>query len=280
MWRYNTCNPKLSLLLLQADPTKVETVQDVLARAAAKGLLGGILPEQSKPSKKGKGKKSQQATSKPSSASSHNGQGKESKGNAGDEEDKGEEDEEEREIAKGSKGGKKKKVVKGRKGKAHSKQTVTKNQSKGTKKKVKKNNKRKSRRIPRLTLSLMSSAKASARLSLITPLVKKLKDSPGIITSSQTSSGSSTLARKLPISACLPPPSLPAASQQLHRRTTVSEKETESISEPQGKIELDNEAYEDVKPVDFMLPHDSPSSCSSISSKSDTSLLAQDLQPD
>ncbi|KAJ0033093.1 hypothetical protein NQD34_000200, partial [Periophthalmus magnuspinnatus] len=152
----------IARLSRQADPTKVETVQDVLARAAAKGLLGGILPEQSKRSKKAKGKKSQQA-------------GSHSEQEADDEDDQGEEDEEEND--KSGKVGKKKK--KGGKGhKANSKST--KSQSKGGKKKVKKKKvnqgKKKPRRIPRLTLSLMSSVKASARLSLITPLVKKLKD--------------------------------------------------------------------------------------------------------
>ncbi|XP_068607131.1 putative methyltransferase NSUN7 [Brachionichthys hirsutus] len=46
----------------QADPTKVETVQDVLARAAAKGLLGGLFPEQSNASKKGKSRKNRAAS--------------------------------------------------------------------------------------------------------------------------------------------------------------------------------------------------------------------------
>ncbi|KAK5926671.1 hypothetical protein CgunFtcFv8_022222 [Champsocephalus gunnari] len=66
----------IARLSRQADPTKVETVHDVLARAAAKGLLGGIIPELSKTNKKGKSKKNRaaSASSKPSSPSGREGQ--------------------------------------------------------------------------------------------------------------------------------------------------------------------------------------------------------------
>ncbi|KAG7241275.1 hypothetical protein INR49_025793 [Caranx melampygus] len=60
----------IARLSRQADPTKVETAQDVLARAAAKGLLGGIIPEQSKTGKRGKSKKNRGASS-PSNQETH-----------------------------------------------------------------------------------------------------------------------------------------------------------------------------------------------------------------
>ncbi|XP_062334988.1 putative methyltransferase NSUN7 isoform X1 [Osmerus eperlanus] len=47
----------IALLAREADPVKVESVQDVLARAAAKGLLGGILTDQSHAPKKGRQRK-------------------------------------------------------------------------------------------------------------------------------------------------------------------------------------------------------------------------------
>ncbi|XP_005741268.2 putative methyltransferase NSUN7 [Pundamilia nyererei] len=92
----------------QADPTKVETVQDVLARAAAKGLLGGMIPEQSKAAKKGKSKKNRaaSASSKPSSSSSLEREtggelpnGRDPVTPSGDEEEKGEGDDEEEKVA-------------------------------------------------------------------------------------------------------------------------------------------------------------------------------------
>ncbi|KAM3864872.1 putative methyltransferase NSUN7 [Diretmus argenteus] len=60
-------------LAREADPTKEETVQDVLARAAAKGLLHGIISDQPKPSKKERGRKSRKfatATTRSTSSSS------------------------------------------------------------------------------------------------------------------------------------------------------------------------------------------------------------------
>ncbi|XP_055014346.1 putative methyltransferase NSUN7 isoform X2 [Boleophthalmus pectinirostris] len=248
----------IARLSRQADPTKVETVQDVLARAAAKGLLGGILPEQSKPSKKAKGKKNQQA-------------GSHSEQEAEDEDGQAEEDEEEK-NEKGGKAGKKKKGGKRHKGKANSKQT--KSQSKGAKKKVKKKKvnqgKKKPRRIPRLTLSLMSSAKASARLSLITPLVKKLKDNTALImTSSETSSGSSTPARTQPESAG-PAPRTEAGQKQLHKSGVDEEKE-------EGEVKvMPRVGNKVVKSINSGPPHESLSSSSATSIKSDTSVSAQE----
>ncbi|KAA8594824.1 hypothetical protein FQN60_011959, partial [Etheostoma spectabile] len=114
----------IARLSRQADPTKVETVHDVLARAAAKGLLGGIIPEQSKNTKKGKSKKNRLASpsSKPSSPSSQERQtgelvnGEDPVAPSEHEEKKGErgeEGEEEKEKDKGGKGGKKTKALKG-----------------------------------------------------------------------------------------------------------------------------------------------------------------------
>uniref|UniRef100_UPI003AAD1DC0 putative methyltransferase NSUN7 n=1 Tax=Centroberyx gerrardi TaxID=166262 RepID=UPI003AAD1DC0 len=64
----------IARLAREVDPTKVETVQDVLARAAAKGLLGGIVPsrDNSKTGKKGRRRKSRAPATagKPSSPSS------------------------------------------------------------------------------------------------------------------------------------------------------------------------------------------------------------------
>uniref|UniRef100_A0AAV2LLZ5 Uncharacterized protein n=1 Tax=Knipowitschia caucasica TaxID=637954 RepID=A0AAV2LLZ5_KNICA len=244
-------------LIEEADPTKVETVQDVLARAAAKGLLGGILPEQSKLGKKGKGKKSQQAGSE---------QEAEGTGDAEDEE-LGDVEEGDR-PDKSSNVGKKKKAGKGHKGKASTRQS--KSHSKGDKKKVKKRiqGKRKPRRIPRLTLSLMSSAKASARLSLITPLVKKLKDNTAMITSSETSSGSSTPATQQPQSALSATRTEAEAAQKQLGKSEASEKGKESkvISVVQGQIDLGEVEVEDEdKPVDSVPLLESLFSNSSIS---------------
>ncbi|XP_072319734.1 putative methyltransferase NSUN7 [Eucyclogobius newberryi] len=265
----------IARLSRQADPTKVETVQDVLARAAAKGLLGGILPEQSKASKKGKGKKSHQA-------GSHNEQEAEGAGDAEDEEDQGEEDEGEKKDGKSNKVGKKKKGGKGHKGKAKQ----TKSQSKGAKKKVKKRkvdqSKQKPRRIPRLTLSLMSSANASARLSLITPLVKKLKDNTALTTtSSETSSGSSTPARTQQNTHSVGTAQRTEAAQKQRGKTRGSgedqDGETKVHPGVQGKIDRDKDEVENkvLKPVDSVAPLESLFSSSSLTIKSDTSASGQ-----
>ncbi|KAM4750503.1 putative methyltransferase NSUN7 [Anableps anableps] len=181
----------------QADPTKVETVQDVLARAAAKGLLGGIIPEPSKPGKKGKSKKKRDAstTSKPSSPSSleqpEGGEISEGLDPAPPSEDEekeegdvkeGEENETERKDNK-TKAEKKKK----RKNKRNQKQTKgdtaglthqPKGQKKKAKRKVNQSQHSKPRRIPRLTLTLMSAEKPSRHLSPITALAHKISGKP------------------------------------------------------------------------------------------------------
>lgn len=177
----------------------METVQDVLARAAAKGLLGGMIPEQSKAAKKGKSKKNRaaSASSKPSSSSSLEREtggelpnGRDPVTPSGDEEEKGEGDDEEEKVGETEKEGeKKRRGHKGRKRKGHSKQskntTVSTHEPKGhkkkqTKKKVnqshhkRRRTKSKPRRIPRLTLALMSSAKPSNHLSPITALAQRM----------------------------------------------------------------------------------------------------------
>lgn len=184
------CVFNISLYILnifQADPTKVESVHDVLARAVAKGLLGGIIPRESK---KGKGEKRRKdrkdpADSKPSSPSSHD----EETGNEFEddqdpvyatEHDEGEDEHEERKEGKkkGTKG--RKQQVKRR---AKPSATISRKQQSDSKKASKKkqqpqhrrhHRKRRARKIPRLTLSLMSSTKPSSSLSTITALAHKL----------------------------------------------------------------------------------------------------------
>ncbi|KAM7008661.1 putative methyltransferase NSUN7 [Tautogolabrus adspersus] len=274
----------IARLSRQADPTKVETVQDVLARAAAKGLLGGILPEQSKTGKKGKGKKNRGASagSKPSSPS---GQERETGGESVNgkngftpseqEEQKGENNEEEKVEVNG---GKKKKGQK-RKGKQRPKQTnktttVSKNPSQSHKKKPTKRKakrrltKTKARRFPRLTLTLISSAKPPKHLSPITALAHKLIDAPAI-ESKQTVFSTSSPARPAP----------PVALKQVQRGNAVTaraEKTQKDAAEPEssfksrGKVKLKDEVIEqDISKIsDFVLPPISFPSSGSLSGRS------------
>ncbi|XP_028310676.1 putative methyltransferase NSUN7 [Gouania willdenowi] len=181
----------IARLSRQADPTKVESVQDVLARAAAKGLLGGVMPDQSKTGKKGKRKKNWAASGEHSSSSSeerHSGDELMSRRDSvspheglkdsGKEEEKGAEGDVET----------KKKEPKGRKKAAklrlkHNKKSngTTKHQKKKPAKKKANGspNKKhvtgtKPRRIPRLTLTLISSADSTKRYSPIVALAHKL----------------------------------------------------------------------------------------------------------
>eukprot|EP00066_Takifugu_rubripes_P007018 XP_003972230.1 PREDICTED: putative methyltransferase NSUN7 [Takifugu rubripes] len=183
----------IARLSRQADPTKVESVHDVLARAVAKGLLGGIIPRESKKGKREKRRKDRKdpADSKPSSPSSHD----EETGNEFEddheplyatEHDEGEDEHEKRT-------GGKKKGTKGRKQqvKRRAKQsaTISRKQQSDSKKPAKKkqqpqhrrhHRKRRARKIPRLTLSLMSSTKPSSSLSTITALAHKLSKNVAI----------------------------------------------------------------------------------------------------
>ncbi|XP_053713192.1 putative methyltransferase NSUN7 isoform X1 [Synchiropus splendidus] len=160
----------------QADPTKVETVQDVLARAAAKGLLGGILPEQANAGTKSKNKKSSvpSATGGPELLIGLDGDAEAGPRLPQSDQDE-DKDEEETEGNKGGKGKKKKKKGRKRKVKKNSKQSSSQLEPKTLKKKPAKKNaptskksKGKARKIPRLTLSLISSAKASIPVSSVT----------------------------------------------------------------------------------------------------------------
>ena len=178
-------------IFFQPDPTKVESAQDVLVRAAAKGLLGGIFPEESKKGKKKKHRKAHRdpPDSKPSSPSSHDGEtgnefqdGHDPPYAAGHDEKSGEDEHENGE-------GRKKREAKGRrpKVKRRPKQSApaSKKYLKDTRKAAKQKQqsqhrrhprRRRARKIPRLTLSFMSSAEPSSRLSTITALAHKLSE--------------------------------------------------------------------------------------------------------
>lgn len=281
MCRVSTSNLKLPLLFFsKADPTKVETVQDVLARAAAKGLLGGILPEQSKPVKKGKSRKNRaaSASSRPSSPSSQERQ-TERDAATPSEERKGECSEEEKEEDEEGKGGKKKRGPKGRKQKV--KRQKTKHHPKGhkkksTKKKVNqshhKRTKVKPRRIPRLTLSLMSSAKTSSHLSPITAIAHKLSDSTTISTQ-QTVFGA--------LSPACPAPPAASTSKQVRQNAPRAEKTPKDAAKPERPFKTRGQAVrpktEGVtrvtqKPADFTLPPISFPSPSSLNSRGDSPL--------
>ncbi|XP_033949546.1 putative methyltransferase NSUN7 [Pseudochaenichthys georgianus] len=278
----------IARLSRQADPTKVETVHDVLARAAAKGLLGGIIPELSKTNKKGKSKKNRaaSASSKPSSPSGREGQlgeGEKPVAPSQHEEKKGKDVEEE----KGEdEGGKRKKGLKGskRKVKGRTKQTnrtkapkhqPNSNKKKSDKVKVSQSHhkrhptKTKQRRIPRLTLTLISSAKPSRHLSPITALAHKLSNNATIQSQQNVFS---------------PPPSAPpAASKQVQRLNPEPEgaektlKHTVRAERPfkvSGNIRpKEEEATEEVLThTDVVLPPICSASCSSVSSRSGSSL--------
>lgn len=276
----------------------------MLARAAAKGLLGGIIPEQSKTSKKGKSRKNRVASagSKPSSPSSQetgrelvNGEDpdpvapsehEEKKGECGEE---GEEEKaEEKEEDKGGKGETKRGKGSKRKVKRRPKQTSTvlKHHPKGHKKKSTKRKvgqshhkrritRNKPRRIPRLTLTLISSAKPSNHLSPIAALAHKLRNN-ATIKSQQTD-----------FSAPSPAP----RPKQVQRHNTEPERAEKTLKEAakpesslkaRGKVvrakkELVTE--DDVKPAGFVLPPIfSPSPSSSVSSRSSSSLCQRPLR--
>ncbi|KAK9540188.1 hypothetical protein VZT92_002657 [Zoarces viviparus] len=231
----------------QADPTKVEKVHDVLVRAAAKGLLGGIIPEQSKSGKRGKSRKNRvtSAGSKPSSPSSQERQRRSEVVNGEDpveasehEEERGECGEEGEEEDKGEKGGKKRRGLKGSKRKVKgqtnrttevSKQNPNSRKKKSTKTKVnqsphkKQLTRSKPRRIPRLTLTLMSAAKPSNHLSPITALAHKLSNSP-TIKSQQTDFSTASSARPAPAAAH-------AASKQVQRPSTELERAERTLKD-------------------------------------------------
>ncbi|XP_070847861.1 putative methyltransferase NSUN7 [Chaetodon trifascialis] len=294
----------IARLSRQADPTKVETVQDVLARAAAKGLLGGIIAEQSKAGKKGKSRKNGvgSASSKTSSPSSQDRQTgrelvtedpdapsecEEKKGACSEEEKEGDREEE--------KGGKKRRGPKGGKRKVKRRQkptnkTVSKHHPKNHKKSTKRNvnqshhrrrlTKSKPRRIPRLTLTLISSAKPSNHLSSITALAHKLSDNP-LAKPQQTACSPARPA---------PPPPPGAGSKQVQRQNPEPERaektqrdavQAESLFKARGKLlrpKAELEAQGTSEPADFVLPPISFPSPSSLSSRSSSSLSQRPSQ--
>ncbi|XP_034438377.1 putative methyltransferase NSUN7 [Hippoglossus hippoglossus] len=216
----------------QADPTKVETVQDVLARAAAKGLLGGILPDQLKTGKKGKSRKNREAGSERGPPEEEKGEG-EVKGNEEEEEGKREEDGGKRRGVKGRKR-KLKQGQKQSKAPADAKQQTKSQKKKPTKKKgnqshpTKRPSKSKQRRIPRLTLTLMSSEKTSNQLSPITALAHRLSETP-VIGSQRTVSSAPSSAGKPPSPAPTAPSTPPAASRQLQGHNTQPERQEKTL---------------------------------------------------
>ncbi|XP_022614191.1 putative methyltransferase NSUN7 [Seriola dumerili] len=284
----------IARLSRQADPTKVETVQDVLARAAAKGLLGGIIPEQSKTGKRGKGRKNRvaSATSKPSSPSGQETQTERGKGDF-----KGSEEEEEykKEEDEGGEEEKKGRGLKGRKRKlklrpkqisrapAVSKHHPKTHKKKPTKRKINQSHHKKRltksnpRRIPRLTLTLMSSAKPSNHLSPITALAHKLSDNP-VVKSQQTVLGAAPPAGKHLSPARPAPPTPPAASKQVQRRNTQPDSAVKTLKDAAkpasphkaGKMMVRPE--EVLKAVDSGLPPISSRSSSSLRSRTGSSL--------
>lgn len=155
----------------------------MLARAVAKGLLGGIVPGESKKGKRGKRRKDHKdpADSKPSSPSSHDGE-------TGNELEDGQDPVYATEHDQGEDEGEdeKKNEMKGRKQKvkrrAKQSATVSRKHPKDKKPAKKKQpsqhrrhlRKRRARKIPRLTLTLMSSAKPSSSLSTMTALAHEL----------------------------------------------------------------------------------------------------------
>ncbi|XP_036962709.1 putative methyltransferase NSUN7 [Acanthopagrus latus] len=259
----------------QADPTKVETVQDVLARAAAKGLLGGVISEQPKNVKKGKGNKNRvaSASSRPSSPSSQERQDP-----AAECEGKnGECDVEAKEGGKKKKGSRRK--VKQQPKQSNRAAAASKPQKK---KPTKRRVKTKPRRIPRLTLSLMSSAKPSNRLSPITALAHKLSDSTSI-KSQQT-----VLSTRAPASPA--PPAPHAASKQVKRQNTEPERAERTLrnaTKPESQFKTQSKAVRaktevvtqnGSKTADSVLPpisFPSPRSRSSRSGSSHSQCLSQ-----
>ncbi|XP_061575177.1 putative methyltransferase NSUN7 [Cololabis saira] len=267
----------------QADPTKVETVQDVLARAAAKGLLGGIVPKpKTKNGKKGKTKTNGDASST-SKSSSPLSQERQAGGEPGEGQDPvtASEPEEEKDEGDagdpGDNGGEKESDMGGKRRRRkrmankHLKQTKLdttvqkeQGQKKPTRRKVKKTQRTRSkpRRIPRLTLTLISSTKPSSQLSLITAVAHKISGNP-VIKSQQTDLNSPSLPGKRPSPAHPAPPTTHAASRRQSSQSG-EEKTQRTIRKPGRQApKPENGAIprEMSRPADLVLPPiSSPSS--------------------
>lgn len=223
----------------------------MLARAAAKGLLGGIIPGQTKTDKKEKCKKARSASacSKPSSPAIQESQtgneledGKDPVPESG--EGRGECSAEPkkdtgkgRKKRRGPKGSKRK--VKQRPKRASGSTTVAKHRSKDHKKKTAKKQVKqsyykrraaKSKQIPRLTLTLISSTNPSRHLSSITALAHKLSEKVAPKSHRAASSGRSP--------ACPAPPAPHAASSQLQRHKMRPRKVEERLKDVRAESPL------------------------------------------
>ncbi|XP_051801353.1 putative methyltransferase NSUN7 [Acanthochromis polyacanthus] len=285
----------IARLSRQADPTKVETVQDVLARAAAKGLLGGIIPEQSKTGRKRKVKKNRaaSATSKSSSPSGEETGGEfvngedavepsEYEEGKGGEEFKDSEEQGEKvgdkEEEKGEKKRRRKRTVKrhpkltkktptASKPKSHKLKTTKRRENQSHLKR--RQTKSKQRRIPRLTLTLISSAKPSNHLSPITALAHKLSVTPAI-KSQQTVLDSPPPAGKHPPPAHRgPAPPHTASKRQNTQPERAAKTEMNSTKPAKKAVRSETEAVKQA--ADFVLPPISLPSSSSKRSKSGSS---------
>lgn len=281
-----TLNLKL-LLLFQADPTEVETVHDVLARAAAKGLLGGIIPEQAKTGKKGKNRKNRvaSASSKPSSPSDEDRQGGREELVTGQDpvtpsegRERGEEGEEH--TSEEGEGGKTEKKNRGHKRKLKqqpaSKHHPKSHKKKATKKKANQSHPRrhvtksKPRRIPRLTLTLMSSAKASKQLSPITAVAHKIIDS-SVIKSQQTTVFISAPPAGKHLSPAPPAPRAASDKRQTRQADSAEETNPAGLSEARGKVVRPETKV--VNATGLVLPPISSPCSSSLRSKSGSSFI-------
>ncbi|KAM6940097.1 putative methyltransferase NSUN7 [Xenentodon cancila] len=269
----------------QVDPTKVETVHDVLARAAAKGLLGGIIPKPPKNGKKGQTKNNGDASSTSKSLSPLS-QERQAGGEPGEGQDPVTASEPEEEKDEGdfrdtgeNVGGKKrdkgeKRRRRKRMAKKHLKQTKTattvqKEQPKGQKKPTKRKEKpqrtrSKPRRIPRLTLTSISSAKPSSQLSLITAVAHKISGNP-VNKPQQADLNSPSVPGKRPSPAHPAPPTTRAASTR--QSSQPEDKKTQrSITKPgRQAVKPENVAVprEMLRTADLVLPPISSSSSGS-----------------
>ncbi|KAM9856992.1 putative methyltransferase NSUN7 [Aulostomus maculatus] len=208
----------------QPDPTKVESVQDVLARAAAKGLLGGIILEPSNPGKRGKSKKDHMV----SSPSTGTGNDPVHSDHEGDKSEGGVEEGKEE-----NKGGNRLRKIKGLKGRklkikrrAKRTQTAFKRHPRGQEKTPTKKRhphhrsrpiKSKARRIPHLTLTLISSIKPSSH-------------TPPIAALTASATAASTGGPPSPAGPAPPPPH--TSSKQVLRQNTQPEKAEKDKVEP------------------------------------------------
>lgn len=258
------------LCFIQTDPTKVESVQDVLARAAAKGLLGAIISEPSKTGKKKKSRKNRaaSATSKPPSASCQFGEdgGESVNGPDSEETSEYEDEEDERELTAGEESGAERKddKVKDEKKqrrrkrnpkqskkaatdtKSHKKRKKKGNQSQMKKKQVS----NKPRRIPRLTLTLISSANPSHRLTPITALAHKISGTP-VVKHQQAGP------RPPPLSGKQSSPAQPASNETQNSPHEGAARTVKNGAEAPTQVrrpESEAGTQEVMKPADFILP--------------------------